>query len=89
MNHHDGRSGGHPWVGVLCMALLVGGLVALLVWALGRGRHGHPVHSAPVASPTANAEAILAERLARGEVTPEDYRLLLAALRGEPSPAAS
>jgi hypothetical protein len=38
--------------------------------------------AAPVAvSPTANAEAILAERLARSEISPDEYRAALAAMR--------
>ena len=50
-----------------------------------------PAPAAPMAamSPTANAEAILAERLARSEITSDDYRTMLAALRGGPdAPAA-
>ena len=34
----------------------------------------------------AHAEAILAERLARGEISPDDYRAAAAALRGDPGP---
>ncbi len=38
---------------------------------------------APAAPPTAAAEAILAERLARSEISPDDYRAAIGALRGE------
>ena len=37
--------------------------------------------AAPHTSPTAGAEAILAERLARSEISADDYRATLAALR--------
>ena len=80
---HDGdRSGDRHWVGMIVMAVLVAGVIALVLWALRRGRDQH---LAPVAapSPTAAAQAILAERLARGEVSPEDYRSLLAVLRDD------
>ena len=88
--NREGRFDGHPWLAALCMAVLIGGLVFLLVWAFGRGRH--PQQAAPagpaVLPPTHNAESILAERLARGEISPDDYRTSLAALRGE-QPTAS
>ena len=39
-------------------------------------------------SPTAGAEGILAERLARSEISADDYRTTLAALRGSAAPAS-
>jgi putative membrane protein len=81
-----GRHDGGPWIGLLGLVLL-GVVVGLVVWLFTRRRAAAPV--APVAapvSPTANAEAILAERLARSEISPEDYRTLLAALRGSDTP---
>ncbi|MDO8390000.1 MAG: hypothetical protein Q7V57_05895 [Actinomycetota bacterium] len=76
---HDGDlSGDRHWIGAVIMALVVAGVVALVLWALRRGR-GQQV-AAPVAT-TAAAQAILAERLARGDVSPDDYRSLLAVLR--------
>lgn len=47
-----------------------------------------PAPPAPPVSPTAAAEAILAERLARGEISPDDYRAGITALRGDPSTEA-
>lgn len=83
---HDGdRSDSRHWVGMVIMALVVAGVVALVLWALRRGRGQHV--AATAAHPTAAAQAILAERLARGEVTPDDYRALLAVLREGPPTA--
>ena len=82
---HD--RGFHPVLGLLCM-VLVGAAIGLGVWLVVRRR---PAVATPTVvptasaapSPTAAAEAILAERLAGGEIAPDDYRTLLAALRGE------
>lgn len=64
-DHMDGWGWG--W-GVLMMVLIVA-LVGLAVWAIIRATQhsggGHP-HD--------RAREILAERLARGEITPEEYR---------------
>lgn len=70
------------------LLLLIGLVVVIaLLW---RGRH-QPTFNIPVpppsaASPTLNAQAILADRLARGEISPDDYRAAIAVLR-EPPPA--
>ena len=63
--------------------------VAVLLFVLWRGRHpvapvGGP--PAPPASPTLNAQAILADRLARGEISPDDYRAAITVLRESPPP---
>lgn len=85
---HD--RGFHPLLGLLCMVAL-GAAIGLGVWLVIRRRPvAAPVAgavAAPSPSPTLAAEAILAERLARGEIAPDDYRTHLAALRGE-SPSA-
>ncbi len=63
--------------------------VAALLVVLWRGRHPvTPVgaSSAPPASPTLNAQAILADRLARGEISPDDYRAAITVLREGPPP---
>ncbi len=78
--------GFHPILGLLCLVVL-GALIGLGVWLVLRRRPvgGHtaaaPMSSAS-ASPTAGAETILAERLARGEIDTDDYRNRLDALRG-------
>ena len=76
--------GFHPVMFLLCLAL-IGGAIALVVWLIARRRSAPSTAATP--SPTTQAEAILAERLARGEIAPDDYRATLAALR-EPVPSA-
>ena len=58
--------GGHRAWGVVVMILLVV-LVGLGVWAVARATQPRRPH------PHDRAREILAERLARGEITPEDY----------------
>lgn len=74
----DGHMGGdaHGWMwlwGTLMMALFVA-VIALVVWLIARGTHGHPSATPPTSAPTDHARAILAERLARGEIDPEEYQ---------------
>ena len=60
------------WSGmVLMMVVFWGGLAVALVFAL-RGQHG---------SSTSSAESRLADRLADGEITAEEYRDLRDAIR--------
>ncbi len=85
MGHGD--RDGWPWMGIV-MLVAAAALAAGLTWLLlGRRRPAAPVGvpaavgTAPTASPTAGAEAILAERLARSEISADEYRATLAALR--------
>ena len=90
--HDRWNDGGfHPWLGFLMM-LAVAVAIGLLVWLL-LSRRDHVTTAPPAPSvtaaappprPTANAEAILAERLARSEISPDDYRAMIAALREQP-----
>jgi uncharacterized membrane protein len=71
----------------LLMLLLLVAAVALAVM-LWRSRHqaaATPV-APPAISPTLNAQTILADRLARGEISPDDYRAAVAVLRETASP---
>lgn len=77
------------WLGLLFVALLfvlvVAGIVALITW-LSRSRHLQavpagaasapppPASSVVAASSTLDARRILDERLARGEIDPDEYR---------------
>jgi uncharacterized membrane protein len=75
--------GHHPFLALLCVLALIVAIGAV-IWLLARNRgasRAAAVATVAAPSPTRQAEAILAERLARGEVTPDDYRATLAALR--------
>ena len=72
--HGDGWGGGH-WIGMIVMMLLLWGVIAAIVIALvrsgGWSRHDHDATS-PAAS-TYEAERILHERFARGEIDADEY----------------
>lgn len=73
---------GWMWIpGVLFTLLVVAGIVALIVVAT---RSGRSYSVGPGAQDS--ARTILGERLARGEITPEQYRELLATLDERRSP---
>lgn len=86
-----GHGRGRHWIGAAIIVAALAAVIALtLTWFLARHRSTSaapatpvPTSSVPAAppSPTAVAEAILAERLARGEIGPDDYRAALSALR--------
>ena len=88
------RPGRHMWgIGsLLLMVMLIAAAVAITALLLGRRTPAGagpavpapPAPPVPPPSPTGTAEAILAERLARGEISPDDYRAAAAALRGDP-----
>lgn len=83
--------GPHRRGGGLMILLLLAAIV-LLVVLLWRNRHpASPASTvappAPPVSPTTNAQAILADRLARGEISPDDYRAAVSVLR-ETTPTA-
>jgi putative membrane protein len=75
--------GGGGWVSWLLMSLMMlvfgGGIIALVVWAI-RGGFGRP------SGPRSDAESILEERFARGEISAEELesrRKVLRASRGQ------
>jgi putative membrane protein len=64
--HMAGRGG--VWIFMILMMLLGVAVIGLVIWLIARsGEHRPP-------SGLENARAILAERLARGEIDPEEYR---------------
>jgi putative membrane protein len=70
----------------ITMIVVWGGLIWLAVTLIRRNNHTpHP--QAPGATPTPStrqtSQEILAERLARGEIEPDDYRQRLSALKQE------
>jgi hypothetical protein len=92
----DGHGSSFPFVGPIVLLVLGAALVAVLVWALTRsGAHartalgagatgvGSPL--APVVTPRIiedDALRIARERLAKGEITVEEYTVIAEALRG-------
>ena len=67
-DNHMGGGGGWAWLAMSLMMLLGAAAIGLVVWVIARGAHP----KAP--SGIESARAILAERLARGEIAPEEYR---------------
>lgn len=75
---------GLMWAGMLAFWGMLIGAVYALITGLTRGgfRHGGPGGDGPGGE---DAHAILDARLARGEITPEDYQRLRALMAGEPA----
>ncbi len=65
-DNHMGN-GGWMWIWGSLMMLVIVAVIGLVVWIAVRGTQQHQP------SGTHNARAILAERLARGEIAPEEY----------------
>ena len=65
-DNHMGN-GGWMWLWASLMMLFMVAIVGLVVWLAVRGPQRH------LPSATENARSILAERLARGEIAPEEY----------------
>ena len=85
-NWNDGMGNGNwGWIPMMIMMVAFwGGLIWIGVTLL-KGNHRPQLHT-PGAPPTTapskpTAQEILGERLARGEIEPEDYRLRIQALR--------
>ena len=79
------RDGGFMFVFPLLLLIAVAAL-AFLLW---RGRQpAAPLGASPATQlqPTLNAQSILADRLARGEISPDDYRSAFTVLRETPQP---
>ena len=89
-NEWDGRhmDGGWSFVMVLGMVGIWALVAVAVVWMVGAMRSARAAGgaasaggpSAPHRSPTAGAEEILAERLARGDIDAEEYSARLGAL---------
>jgi putative membrane protein len=81
---YDHDLSGWGWVGMTIGMVLFWGLVITAIVLLVRGvvRREQPT----AAAPPADAEQLLAERFARGEIDEAEYRDRLAALRGATGP---
>ena len=86
MGWNGGGAGFFPFFGILwflTLAFLICGCVRWIIWGRRWGAYGCGVWGRGDGSyrPRANAEAILRERLARGEVDDKEYERLLGVLR--------
>ena len=79
-DNYDGFGWG--WIPMVIMMLLVWGSLIWLAVALLRrtGTYEQTAAAGPHSPPPPNPQQILAERLARGEIEPDDYRTRLEAL---------
>ena len=83
---NDGWSGGWWWMAIMMVAFW-GGIVWIALTVIRHTNHTPHLHapgSAPAAPPPRTPQEILAERLARGEIEPDDYRQRLDALDHRP-----
>jgi len=79
MRYHDGGWGPGAWVAMaFVMVVFWGAVVTAIVFAV-RGWHNQS--TGPAAPTTSDAQRILDERFARGEIDEDEYRRRLAALR--------
>jgi len=77
--HHMWGDGAWGWVwGVVMMAAMVAVVGALVVWLARGGGQGPKL---PPPDATHDARAILARRLAEGEIDPDEYNERLSHLR--------
>jgi putative membrane protein len=83
---YDHDVSGWGWVGMTIGMVVFWGLVITAIVLLVRGvvRNEQP----RAVSPPADAEQLLAERFARGEIDEQEYRDRLATLRGAARPGA-
>ena len=84
-NRHDGmrfgEHGGRHGLGILILIVIVALVITGIVLAV-RHFSGSGSPAAPSPSATSDAENLLAQRLARGEIDEAEYRSRLDALRG-------
>lgn len=88
--HHEIERGfGHgpgPFIAAVVGLLVLGGIIALIVWLVRRNRSAD-VAAAPVAAPQLSAQesamAVLQQRLAAGDISTDDYLERSRVLRGE------
>jgi putative membrane protein len=80
-----GMGGSWWWMSIMMFAIL-GGLIWVGVTLVRHGNHvPHPqTPGAPTLPARATPQELLAERLARGEIEPDDYRQRLNALQHRP-----
>ena len=88
-NWNYDMGGGNWWWMAIMMIAFWGGIIWIAVTLIRHGNHtSHAPAHMPVASPPARPtpQELLAERLARGEIEPDDYRNRLDALQHRQTP---
>jgi putative membrane protein len=81
MRYHDGGWGTGAWIALaFVMIVFWGAVVTAIVFAV---REWHRRPTAPAAPTTTDAQQILDERFARGEIDADDYQRRRDLLRGQ------
>lgn len=84
---NDGMSGGNLWWMAIMMVAFWGAFIWIAVALIHRGNHTPHLQTSgatPPPSPRQTPQEVLAERLARGDIELDDYRLRLSALQTTP-----
>ncbi len=79
---NDGWSGNWWWMGIMMIAFW-GGIIWIAVTLIRHTNHAPQLHAhgpVPAVPARQTPQEVLAERLARGEIEPDDYRQRLDAL---------
>lgn len=83
--HMDGDGTAWMWVvGPLMMVVLLALLAVLVWWLVGLANRRTEQTTTPVRPQTSTPEDIAAARYARGEIGTQEYRDIVANLRGRP-----
>ncbi len=78
MMYGNGPGWGWMWFGGILLLLILAALIVLIIRASTSGSSGHAGQVPP--TPTSSARQIAEERLARGEITPDEFRQIARAL---------
>ena len=81
---NEGWGGGNWWWMAIMMIVFWGGLIWVAVTLIRHGiptPHPHTPGTSPITPPTQTPQEVLADRLARGEIEPDEYRQRLDALQ--------
>jgi putative membrane protein len=82
MMYGHGFGWGWMWFGGILLLLILAALIVLIVRASTGGSAGRTGHLP--SAPSSSARQIAEERLARGEITPDEFRQIARALEERP-----